>query len=457
MNRFLITFFSKLCPFVLLLSFNFLFSQEKIGVTTDNFLPVKQVGVNPALIVDQKFFLSVNVVGAHIFGRSNVINYANSSLLPKTDIGDPIFDEPNKFARGYIAAEVSGPSATLNYKKNAFGIHTAIRGYGSMNRVPSILVELINDENTEQVSDGTYIMKNGRFKTMSWGEIGVSYGRILRSREYELISAGVTINRLYGIQQSSLNIKNGTVNVVQSKGLIGQAEGSYSYTDAQFGSGKGWGMDVGITYKGMFDNVNKYLPHSRNGGCKVADYRYRIGVSLMDLGYIRYRDDARYAKLQEQDTLLIDDLFEGNEEVLGKDGSKYTAFLPTALSIQGDFYLADYVYLNARINQRLSFRNSFGVERSNLIAVAPRFESRWITASIPLTLSNYIVPQAGFYLRLGYLAIGSDHILPFIRRGDLRAVDLYFNLNFFIRNSPECRVVDNRSIPWLCPSWGKVK
>ncbi len=435
----------------------FTFSQEKIGVTTDNFLPVKQVGVNPALMVDQKFFLSINTVGAHIFARSNVINYANSSLLPKTDIGDPIFDEPTKYARGFIAAEVSGPSATLSYKKNAFGIHTAMRGYGNMNRVPSILVELINDENTDEISDGTYRMENGRFKTMSWGEIGISYGRILRSREYEMISAGVTINRLYGIQQSSFNIRNGIVDVNQGQGTIREAEGKYSYTEAQFGSGKGWGMDLGVTYKGMFDNVNKYLPHSRNGGCRVVDYRYRLGVSLLDLGYIRYRDDARFADLQERDTITVDDLFDGDETVLGKDGSKYTAFLPTALSIQGDFYLADYIYLNARINQRLSFRNSFGVERSNLIAVAPRFESRWISASIPLTLSNYTVPQAGFYLRLGYLAIGSDNILPFMRRGDLRAIDLYFNLNFFIRNSPECRVVDNRSIPWLCPSWGRVK
>lgn len=445
--------------FLILFSFAFsTIAQEKIGVVTDNFLPVKQVGVNPALIVDQKFFLSVNLLGAHIFARSNTINYVNSRLLFKPDFGDITFDNPNNFAKGFIAAEISGPSASWSYKKNSFGLHTGVRAYGNMNRIPSIIVELINDGDTKEILDGTYRMKNGRFKTMSWGEVGVSYGRILRSRDYELLSAGVTINRLYGIQQSSLNIKNGIVDVTQGSGYIRDAVGAYSYTDAKFNSGKGWGMDLGLTYKAMFDNVNKYLPHSRNGGCKVADYRYRIGFSLLDLGYISYRDGARFSKdIQDRDTIILDDLIEGNPEVLGEEGDKYTALLPTALSVQGDFYLADYIYLNARINQRLSFRNSFGVERSNLIALTPRFESRWITASIPLTLSNYTVPQAGFYLRLGWLAIGSDHIMPFIRRGDLRAIDLYFNLNFFIRNSPECRVVDKRSTPWLCPRWGKIR
>ncbi len=443
--------------FLLLILPIHLFSQEKIGVTSDNYLPVKQVGVNPALIVDQKFFLSVNITGAHIFAGSNVINYPNSILFPPTDVGDPVYDEPNKFAKGFISGEVSGPSATLSYKKNSFGIHSGSRFYGNMNRVPAVLVELINAGGTEDVEDGIYTMKNGRFKSMSWGEVGISYGRILRSREYEMISAGITVNRLYGIQQSSLNVKSGVVNVNQGSGTISEIDGRYAYTDPKFKSGKGWGMDLGITYKGMFDNVNKYLPHSRNGGCKVSDYRYRIGVSLLDLGYIRYNEGARYADLKQTDAIRVDDLFEGNPEVLGQEGNRYTAFLPTALSVQGDFYLADYIYLNARINQRLSFRNSFGVERSNLIAVAPRFESRWLSASIPLTLSNYTVPQAGFYLRLGFLAIGSDHILPFFRRGDIRTVDFYFNLNLFIRNSPECRVVDNRSIPWLCPSWGKVR
>lgn len=444
--------------FALLANPTFLFSQEKIGATTDNFMPAKQVGVNPALIVDQKLFLSINLSGGHIFARSNVINFPNGTLFPVADLGDPVFDEPNKFGKGFISGEISGPSATLSYKKNSFGIHTGARFYGNVNRVPSVVIELINDGDTEDVRDGKYLMKNGRFKSMSWGEIGISYGRILRSREYEMISAGVTLNRLIGIQQSSLNIRSGVVDVNRGIGTIADIDGRYSYTDSKFNSGGGWGMDVGITYKGMFDNVNKYLPHSRNGACKVADYRYRIGLSLLDLGYIRFRDNARYSNnLQERDTITLEQLYEGDPETLGQEGNKYTAFLPSALSLQGDFYLTEYVYLDARINQRLSFRNSFGVERSNLISVAPRFESTWFTASIPLTLSNYTVPQAGFYLRLGYLAIGSDHILPFVRGGDIRAVDFYFNLNFFIRNSPECQVVDRRVIPWLCPRWRKIK
>lgn len=40
-----------------------------------------------------------------------------------------------------------------------------------MNRVPAVLVELINAGGTEDVEDGIYTMKNGRFKSMSWGRL----------------------------------------------------------------------------------------------------------------------------------------------------------------------------------------------------------------------------------------------------------------------------------------------
>jgi hypothetical protein len=428
-------------------------AQEKLGAITDNFLPVKQLGINPALMVDQRHFLSVNVTGAHIFARSNVINYPNSILLPKVDLQNEIYEEPNKFARGFIVGEVSGPSATLSYGKNAFGIHTGIRFYANMNRMPAILIELINAETTENVNDGDYSIKNGRFKSMSWGEVGLSYGRVLLHRDYDMISAGITVNRLIGIQQSSFNIKSGVVDVEDLSGAILDLDGKYSYTDLKFGSGGGWGMDLGITFKSMTDVVNKYLSHSQRGGCKVIDYNYRVGLSLLDVGYIRFKEGARYAKLKETDTITPMDLYTGDESVLGKDGDAYTAILPTALSLQLDFRIIDYIYVAGIVNQRLSFKNSFGAERSNLVGIAPRFETDWITASIPVSLSNYVAPQVGFYLRLGFLSVGTDHILPFVRRGDIRAIDLYFNINFFLKNSPECKVVDRRGIPWLCPAW----
>jgi hypothetical protein len=430
-----------------------IFAQEKIGVVTDNYMPVKQIGLNPAFMVDQRQFLSVNVSGGHIFGRSNVLNYPNSILQPPFELEQAIFEEPRRFAKGYVVGEVSGPSATLSYRKNSFGLHTSVRFYANINRIPAILVELINAQNTDLVEDETYEVTKGRFKSMMWGEVGLSYGRILLQRDYDLISAGITVNRLFGIQQSSFNIKDGVVDVEDSKGVISNLNGKYSYADSKFGSGKGWGMDVGITFKSMTDVVNKYLPHSQKGGCRQIDYNYRVGLSLLDLGYIRFKEGARYAKLVQTDTITADNLYEGDETVLGKDGNAYTAMLPSAISLQLDFRIIDYIYVAGIVNQRLSFRNSFGVERSNLVSIAPRFETEWISASIPLSLSDYTAPQAGFYLRLGFLSFGTDHILPFVRKGDVRAADFYFNINLFLRNSPECKVVDRRGVPWLCPAW----
>jgi len=427
-------------------------AQERYGVLTDNYLPVNQSQINPSAMVDQKPWISINLAGAHAYLRNNFLFIPNSRLSLSKREYNVGYEEPNKFGKAFVATEILGPSATINIKEHAFGVHLNFRTYANVNRIPAVLAQIIRDEGTDNIADGIYTMSNGRAKTMSWAELGLSYGRIIRKRDWEMIQVGGTLKRLIGVHQASITVRDAIVDVVNGEGTMRNMDGRYSFSEPAWNAGNGWGLSVGGTYKKMLKNVNDYVPHSKSGGCKKSDYQYKIGASLLDLGYIRFRQESRTATLP--DTATVDDIEDVDEDILGAESNRFTAVLPTAISVQADYRYQENIYINAMIVQRISLRNAFGVERSNLVAIAPRYESSWFTASLPLSLANYEVPQLGLYFRFGPLAIGSDHITPFIIKHDIRAASLYFYLNIPIQRSPECRDRSARDAgKWTCPVW----
>lgn len=450
MQKSLPRFFKQL--FIIVFSFpSFLAAQESIGLLSDNYLPVNQRKLNPSFMVDQKPWLSVNVVALHGYLRNNFAYLEDSRLNLFKDEPTVIFQTPSKFGKAFVTGELMGPSATLVIKHQAFGFHTAVRSYANMNRIPSVLGEIIADEGVENVEDGLYSITNGRLKTMSWFETGLSYGRNIYRRNDVMIDGGISLKRLIGIHQASLTIRDGNAEVLNGEATFRNLDAKYSYSDPSFGAGAGWGITIGGTYKKMNDYTDSYTPHSPSGGCNWLGYKYKISASLIDLGYIRFKEQARTANLP--DTANIDALEDIDEEVLGIEEDQFTAALPTALSIQLDYHIHENFYVNTFAVQRVSLQNSFGVERSNLLTVNPRYESSWLTVSLPLSLANYTTPQLGLYFRFGPLAIGTDHLSPFIIKHDVKAGSIYASISLSLK-APACR---NEKSPkfgkWFCPVW----
>ncbi len=434
------------------LFFHSIFSQEAIGVITDNFLPVNQVKLNPSEMVDQRPWLSINVTGAHGYIRNNFAYLKDTRLKFYKTEPTPVFDPPSsRFGKAFVVGEVLGPSATLAYKNQAFGIHTSVKTYANFNRIPAVVGQIIADESAENIEDGRYSITNGRVKTMSWAQVGLSYGRTLYERNDIVIDGGITINRLIGIHQASLTMREGVVDVINGNGTLRELDGKYSYTEPAFGAGHGWSTTLGFTYKKMNDYTDSYTPHSKGNGCKWLGYKYKIGASLVDLGYIKFKQDARTASLP--DTATVNDVEDINQDVLGVDKTKFTGVLPTALSVKVDYNLKENFYVNLIVVQRIGLRNSFGVERSNLVTISPRYESSLFTVSLPLSLANYETPQLGLYFRVGPLALGTDHLSPFIIKRDQRAASIYIYLNIALK-APGCREGKVKKFAkWFCPVW----
>ena len=441
----------KIVTICFTLFFSQLVAQENQGEVHDNFNPVNGQYINPSNIVDSKVWLDFNLIEASAYGRNNLVYFPNTNWLDFGSLeNDPLVKTDLRNIRLYGDFDMRGPSISLNMGRHAVSVFTGMRGIVNVNRLPGQLAKYAVNETLETSDIGTYNINNARLKSMVWGEIGLTYGMMLYARGDNMWTGALTVKHLIGIQQANLLFDNSVVEVrdVQDVALL-STNGKFSFTEGGMNSGRGWGINLGATYKKMKENVDNYIPHSKRTGCEHRDYLYKVGFSLLDVGYINFNRDAYYGEFNETlDVEEINSLEKLNAEFgSNNNGNGFNSWLPAAASVQFDYNVNDYIYLNSTIVQRIPLMaNTYGVERTNLLAVSARFESRFFGAAIPVSLENYSNPQMGLALRVFNLTVGSDNFLPiFFDHNELLAADIYFHLKFKLYKNPGCRERNNGS------------
>lgn len=429
----------------------FTFGQENQGLVHDNFNPSNGQYINPSNIVDSKVWLDINLLGANLYGRNNVGYFSNANWLDSESLEQDIQVKTNlKSVRGYGDFEVRGPSFSLNLGKNAISIYSGSRGIVNANKIPGQLAKYAINETLESSDIGLYNVKNARIKTMAWGEIGLTYGRILKARGDNLWTGALTIKRIWGVQQANLLVNSAEIDVVAVNDVnLNSTNGKFSFVEPSLDAGKGVGASAGIHYKKMKSGVSRFIPHSKKSGCEQMNYVYKIGVSILDIGFVNFDKNTYFGTFDESlDIENLNNFDELNDEFRqNNDGEKIRSWLPGALSAQFDYNLNDFVYLNASVVQKTPFMsNVYGVERTNLLGVSARFESRYFGIGIPFSLENYVNPQLGLGVRFFNFSIGSDNVLPiFFKHKELRGGDIYFSLKFKLVNNPSCKSRTSKS------------
>ena len=443
--------FAKLVLFSIGLFFvsSLVFSQENQGVVFDNYNPVNGQFINPSNIVDAKPWLDINIIGASAFFYNNMFYYPKTTLWNFDAFkSEPLFKENVNKVNGYLNGLALGPSASLVVEKQSFSLYTAAREVGNIINVPSVLLKMVTSTGINASDTGFYDVKNARVKSMAWGEIGFTYGRVIEAKGTRMITAAISLKRLFGFQNTTTIVKEGQLHVVTpDSAILFSDNGTYSYAEPALNAGKGWGISLGATFKKMKGDVDRYYPHSTSSNCISIDYKYKIGVSLIDFGYVNFRNGAYYGDLDDITTII--DTVETGDEILDEakkqaKGNQYISPLPAALSVQADYNINDVFYLNATIVQRIPFIKSFGVERENLFTISGRYETKYIGIGLPISVINYEKVIVGLAFRLANLTIGTDHLLPWIIKQDIYAASLYFNLKITLYTSPACKVKNNK-------------
>jgi hypothetical protein len=449
-------------------------AQEMLGIITSNYAGSNGIYLNPCSINTSKLYLDVNVVTSDIFFENNYAfihkqDYqlfkfiSGNPTFPKYGPDSVPFDHYTDKLRKYVYSSqvVIGPSAMISYGRHAFAVHTAARALFSANAVPYDIANFAYyglDYTDQQNVD--YHTKNFSTSTILMGEVGVSYAYSFRKISMEDWTAGITVKRLFSVggayfRANDLDyivVNDTTVNIKNINAEVGYSM-PLDYDNNDFPDsgplikGGGFGIDIGVTYQ------NKVLSYQKKRvrrlcSQRYVDYNYKIGVSLLDVGFVNFKKNAQLQNFNDVsrywvniDTLnfhnmntmrrTLSTIFYGDPEASNVD-DKFRIYLPTAFSVQADYRFTNNWYAGAVWIQPVQLGKSY-IRRPAQVALIPRYESSQMEFSIPLSLYDYRYPRLGASFRYSILTVGCDDMLSLLGMTNFTGLDFYFSIKFNFR------------------------
>jgi hypothetical protein len=458
-------------------------SQDNLGIAGSTRAPANTVLINPSSIVDSRAFIDINLVGASIFASNNFVYMpgSNFSFRDLANTGLPGYNRKHAPYRAFVDAGVHGPSVTFAIKQHAFGLYTGARVGVSAVGIPEGLgYQLTNGFQYQPLLRQPQSVKNLRLGALGWLEAGATYGTVLARSGNLLVQGGVTVKKIWGITGIALNADSWDYTVQDSSNLItGSIKGQFGFNDIianppGLQNGKGWGVDVGLTFKYRKSESTEYIP---NNPCTDGDYLYRFGVALLDMGSISFNAPFYSAKFATNDSALwaayndaqVDGLADV-DSLLGRSlgippgaaTQSYRMMLPGAISFNIDYNLGRNFYLYGMATYGFPWKNRLGVQRGSYVGIAPRYERMRFEAALPITMADFRRPEVGLMLRLNSIIIGTDNIGALLFNGNIYGADFYVSLKWTVFRHKACRgkkekagLVRKRSEfdPVPCPSW----
>ncbi len=418
-------------------------AQTFIGSTLDSYSGVHSLLLNPALSTDSKMRMDINILSSSAFIGNDFLSIDLSDLSNfrngfEVNADDSKNSKTNNNFFGNV--DVLGPSVLFHLdERNSFAFTTRVRGFFNLTNVGGDLYELANTEYHDQ-SDFNLTMEDVSGLVHVWAEIGATYGRLLIDNEYHSLKGGVTLKYLGGAggmftSSNLLNASyNNSSNILTTSGSL-----RYGYTsgfdsnDISFSDVKsGFGADLGLVYEYKEQNVNTYY----------HPYKFRVGLSLMDIGTINYDKSVRSIYTMEGSfdadeflTKSLEGILEDNYSGVELVGTTKMG-LPTSLQFFGDYNIDGKFFVSAQ--GALSIKNNKENPVSNLInsfTVTPRLEKRWISVYSPFSIRQYDSALAwGLGLRAGPVIIGSGSIFTNLISNTSRSTDVYIGFKVPLYN-----------------------
>ena len=429
-------------------------AQEQLGLRIENYSGINSIFLNPANNLTTPFQWDVNLAAAGQFldnnfggfrnsSIGNLLNARNSEIFLATDFpsdqqfpsNSTVFDftqaGEDKFIG--IVTTITGPAFLLNFEQHGFGFFTNFRGSIGGHNIPSVLG--YNDYK-DIIAGEDFSIFPSSVAGMTWSELGINY--LFKAKlNNGTVGFGVNIKYLQGYESFFIkNNRNLELTRMERDELTFRngAAIEFGFTTSSLdeeainiqSNGSGFGFDIGVTYA-----TEDYL----------AGRGLKLGLSILDIGKINFDANTEYhlidinesfffnprnfenvTDFREGLNLLNDELFEDTTTTF--QGNTFDLALPTALTLQADVSIIENIFVNATLIQRIPARN-VGVERGNLLAITPRYESRWISGFLPVSIYNWQNVKVGAAIRLAFLTLGTEDLGSFLGKKELTGTDFY--------------------------------
>jgi len=304
---------------------------------------------------------------------------------------------------------------------------------------------------------------------LTWAEVGFNYGQVVLDKQEHFLKAGATIKYLKGysaayFQTSNLqfNLKNndttqlitGNFNYGYSDNLPGLIENGL---DNKFNSNFGVGLDLGFVYewRPKYKDFKYDMDGETNLWMKNKNkYKAKVGISLIDLGSMRFKrgglsrnfsvNNSSPFDLQSfstasslsdfdqiLDSLINESSAAGNTNWTSEQSPNSTFVMrtPTALSLQLDYQLGKYFYVNVSgVMNVILKKKDTKVIVPNQLSITPSFDWSWFGLFLPISMNEYSGFKTGLASRLGPLSIGVTDFRALFSVGKVRGAEFYLGL-----------------------------
>jgi hypothetical protein len=447
-----------LTGFISTLFFFSMQAQDKLGIANSNYSSTNSIFLNPSSSVDSRAFIQLNLIGVNLYLMNNQVFVPDLFLWSavKGNVQTPALSTMpmNKFV--YTKIDIDGPALVVSNQEIGIGFFTKARAVIDIRNIPNSLTKLLSQHTIDTTQSNFDLnIRNAKLSEMAWVEYGLNFGKMIRKRGDVMMTVGVNAKYLTGINIAYLDLQRLDVHLDKTHIDINNLKGKVRFDTTGWNTGQGFGTDIGFTYKKMIKWVDSYYANSKKSNCTYIDYKYKLGISLLDLGTIRFNQNtfkgdisgSSHVGVNNYNNAQASAVFNSNYKTSEQINSPIWASLPTALSMQGDLNLSYYfgwekdrhLYLNATALQSVTTIGTVGVQAQSLLSVAPRFEVKNVEVSVPVTFQRYLYPQVGLAVRVRTFVFGLDNALPVFMRKDTYGVGVYFGIGVSMFKNPTCR------------------
>lgn len=455
--------------------------QEMLGITNCTYSGVHGALLNPSTPVLSPYYLDINLVSANIFIENNYIYLAKEeykfqrffSKNPDFPAHPPdgkfyydYYTPSNKY--GYIDARLMGPSAVLVMGKHAFGFFSNVRSVTSIQKIPYNLAKFFFEGLTYPPQYDKRFVHDKRISlsSLTWGELALNYSYLFRHSGNEYWSLGLSLKNLQGYAGAYATTTlmdymvpdHDTLYVYHATGEGGISLPLDYQTNDFIKSptfrGKGFGIDIGITYERKKSGIDNADDFQRLCSQSYEPYLFRIGISILDIGRIRFKENAMKFEVQDGSlnwpgisdyeflnmndvTSQVSNHFFGNPTQLIVD-DEIVIGLPTTLNATADLNITGNFFANGIFV--LPFRLMRpSVMSPNLLSLGARYETALMDFGITSTLYNGKRLALGAHGRLFCFFFGTEKIGSFFHMTDFTGIDIYAGIKLSFRKG-KCRL-----------------
>ena len=444
-----------------------------LGLVNGNYAGLNGGVINPSFMANTKLKSDINLFTASAFVENNYLYFPSreSSIIKLVNGVYDFHFIPKPYGTGerkvyayyedksnkniFVNTRMIGPSVMFSCKDNVFAIRTGFRVMSSTRRLPYDLANFsFYGLDFKPQHNVNYQRDNYDMATMAWWEVNLSYATIVKRSFHSLWSVGISVGPAFGNSGAYMSggetkyiaYNDSVLNVQNLNAEFGVClPVDYDDNDVDiFNSvvrGMGWGMDIGFTWQ-YRNRPYQRKPIDDFYKKRFEDYKVKIGVSMLDIGWINFTKNAQkhcfdnvsnnwinvnelnYNNLSEEFKIVSNLFYQDSNESC--QANKFRMYLPTSLSAQVDFHVKDWWFINSTMIFPMVYKSPM-VERPVVLSLTPRFESRFLEINVPIVLYDFKYPRIGFSIRIEGLTIGTDHIGCFFSTGDFTGADVYIS------------------------------